>query len=904
MKKTLLTILLLLPTLFYGQSQLDNWLFGSESGIAFTPGERALIPNANIEAPAGCSSISNVDRELLFYTNGETVWNANHEVMEDGDGLSGEPENAQNSIIIPKPNSSTNYYIFTTRKNHSPLHVAGTKYSEVEISATYPLGKVIRKNVPLNIFFTEKITAIYNDDGTEIYVITFGTLIDVADSPFNTFSIYKVDSSGVSLRTTLEAPEASSNTSEGVIKASPDGTTIALAIYDFNDKEGIYLYDFDRSNGDITFRRKLSMNIGVGVWSVPYGLEFSQDSKFLYYSGKFNVGGNLIRQVQVNDTNGRNGEPVTITTSSSEIYRTMQLASNGRIYVAKKFDTEEQENANTIAYIEFPEVEGIACEFRRGDLNLTPMSIAKGLPNAIPNLFESRIFGENQCYVDPFSFTAESYVNITAIEWTFGDGNSSNDINATHTYSAPGEYMVEALLTLSNNTQTRIYKPVIAYELPVLTPNQELVECDDDSDGLTIFNLKSIRSKITDPSLNEKLFFYLSQNDLDNDNQIPDPENFRNTSINQEIFVKVVNENGCFESTSFFLNSKFVPLDDITDFFTCENSDGAVGNAQGIFNMIDIETSIRTQLNIDASTTLEFYRTKQDAQTNLNAIEDEFISTSTTIFVKGQEADLSCAGIKDFNVIVNSSLSVDLLPEYTICFDPSLQPPVILDGGISFDRHEWRDASDNLLSTNKDFTLDGIGKFSLTVFKNENGINCSYTQSFTVINPEKPVFLDINVDTEDPLNNIVDVNVEGNSSYTFSLDNVNFFGNGTNYVFSNVEAGLQTVYVKDINDCEQPIQTTVAVIGFKKYFTPNGDGSNDFWNVVGLSATSFKSINLYVYDRFGKIVKTITDFNSLGWDGTYNGKELLENSYWFTVKIVDKNDNLIERSGNFSLIRD
>jgi len=320
--------------------------------------------------------------------------------------------------------------------------------------------------------------------------------------------------------------------------------------------------------------------------------------------------------------------------------------------------------------------------------------------------------------------------------------------------------------------------------------------------------------------------------------------------------------------------------------------------------MIDIETSIRTQLNIDASTTLAFYRTKQDAQTNLNAIEDEFITSSTTIFVKGQEADLSCAGIKDFNLVVNSSLSVNLLPEYTICFDPSLQPPVVIDGGITFDRHEWRDATDNLLSTNKDFTLDGVGSYSLTVFKNENGINCSYTQSFTVINPEKPTFLNINVDTEDPLNNLVDINIDGNSNYTFSLDNNNFFGNGTNYTFTNVEAGLQTVYVKDINNCEQPIQATVAVIGFKKYFTPNGDGANDFWNVVGLSGTSFKSINLQVYDRFGKIVKTITDFDSLGWDGTYNGKELIENSYWFTVKIVDRNDNLIERSGNFSLIRD
>ena len=147
------------------------------------------------------------------------------------------------------------------------------------------------------------------------------------------------------------------------------------------------------------------------------------------------------------------------------------------------------------------------------------------------------------------------------------------------------------------------------------------------------------------------------------------------------------------------------------------------------------------------------------------------------------------------------------------------------------------------------------------------------------------------------------INVNGNSNYEFSLDNINFFGNSTSYTFSNVEAGLQTVYVKDINNCEQPIQTNVSVIGFKKYFTPNGDGENDFWNIKGLDAANFKSVNVVIFDRFGKTVATITDFNTLGWDGSYNGKPLPENNYWFKSEIIDKNDNVMSESGNFSLLR-
>ena len=893
-------IVSLLPIISFGQSQTDNWFFGSESGLEFRPTNVSISNGSSIENTIGCTAFSDVNRQVLFYSNGETVWNRNNEVMENGNNLSGETSNTQNSIIVPKPGSSSNYYLFTARRENSNSHVAGLKYSEIEISTTFPLGKVITKNAPLDIFYTEKITAVYSADGNTVYVIAFGTKNSENNEPFNTLSVYKVDATGVSRRETIEVSEASSPTSKGVMKASPDGKTIALAVYDFEDREGIYLFDFDRTNGAITYRRILSMNIGPGVWTVPYGLEFSQDSKILYYTGTLNSGNSsLLRQIPLEAS----GEPTNIFSSTSENYGSLQLASNGKIYMAKSFSDEDETNSNTVAVINFPNVLGIECDFQRADLNLTPLSVSRGLPNFIPNLFASKISGENQCYVDPFSFSAASYVNITNIDWDFGDGNSASGVNVNHTYSAPGNYVVEALLTLSNNTKTRIYKTVTAYELPVLTSNQELVECDDDADGSTIFNLFSIRSKITNPILDEELFFYLTLDDLNNDIQIPNPENFQNSSQNQEIFVKVVNENGCFETTSFFISAKFVPLNNISNFYTCEDSDGIIGNNIGQFNASDIETSIRVQLNIPSSTTLSFYRTRLDAQTNRNPLEDTFTSATSTLFVKGQEADLSCAGIQSFEVIVNAALTINLEELYTICFDPSLKPPVVVSANGTFNRFEWRDATGNILSTSQDFTLATIGNFSLTVYKSENGIECSNSKSFTVIYPEAPSFSDIIVNTEDETNNIVTINVNGNSNYEFSLDNINFFGNSTSYTFSNVEAGLQTVYVKDINNCEQPIQTNVSVIGFKKYFTPNGDGENDFWNIKGLDAANFKSVNVVIFDRFGKTVATITDFNTLGWDGSYNGKPLPENNYWFKSEIIDKNDNVMSESGNFSLLR-
>jgi gliding motility-associated-like protein len=123
------------------------------------------------------------------------------------------------------------------------------------------------------------------------------------------------------------------------------------------------------------------------------------------------------------------------------------------------------------------------------------------------------------------------------------------------------------------------------------------------------------------------------------------------------------------------------------------------------------------------------------------------------------------------------------------------------------------------------------------------------------------------------------------------------------FTFNNVEAGLRTIYVRDINNCEEPIFTNVSVIGFKKFFTPNNDGKNDYWNISGLDETSFRSINVRIFDRYGKLIHQIINLTSLGWDGTYNNQKLIPNNYWFKAEIIDKDNNLISKTGNFSLIR-
>jgi gliding motility-associated-like protein len=118
-------------------------------------------------------------------------------------------------------------------------------------------------------------------------------------------------------------------------------------------------------------------------------------------------------------------------------------------------------------------------------------------------------------------------------------------------------------------------------------------------------------------------------------------------------------------------------------------------------------------------------------------------------------------------------------------------------------------------------------------------------------------------------------------------------------VFTGVEAGTHTVLVSDLEGCTN-LSIEVTVIDYPKYFTPNGDGIHDTWNILGLNQADAK---LYIFDRYGKLIKQISTVDgSRGWDGTYNGAQLPSTDYWFTLEYTENNQQKQFKS-HFSLKR-
>jgi gliding motility-associated-like protein len=173
-----------------------------------------------------------------------------------------------------------------------------------------------------------------------------------------------------------------------------------------------------------------------------------------------------------------------------------------------------------------------------------------------------------------------------------------------------------------------------------------------------------------------------------------------------------------------------------------------------------------------------------------------------------------------------------------------------------------------------------------------NNFSCDASKDFIVTNSGPPTIIDIATSDWSPTNNSAVITATGLGTYLYSLDNVNF---QTSNTFNNLLPGFYTAYVKDENGCGKANEDFV-LLNYPKYFTPNGDGYNDTWQIR--FSTFEPNLNVDIFDRFGKFLIRLRGGDS-GWDGTYNGQDVFSTDYWF---VVTREDGKIYK-GHFSLKR-
>ncbi len=181
--------------------------------------------------------------------------------------------------------------------------------------------------------------------------------------------------------------------------------------------------------------------------------------------------------------------------------------------------------------------------------------------------------------------------------------------------------------------------------------------------------------------------------------------------------------------------------------------------------------------------------------------------------------------------------------------------------------------------TTSSLVVSNAGIHSLTITNSQGGLTCEITAVITVLESKPPSISDILID-DLKSDNTVTVVLQDKGDYEFKLDNGEY---QTSATWNQVSPGMHTITVNDPKGCGA-ISEEIVVVGFPKYFTPNGDNTNDKWKIEGLS--KLQDPVVYIFDRQGKLVDQFTDQDE-GWDGTMKGQILPSSDYWF--KLTYKN---------------
>ena len=151
----------------------------------------------------------------------------------------------------------------------------------------------------------------------------------------------------------------------------------------------------------------------------------------------------------------------------------------------------------------------------------------------------------------------------------------------------------------------------------------------------------------------------------------------------------------------------------------------------------------------------------------------------------------------------------------------------------------------------------------------------------------------------DPDINIIEIIVDGDGDYEYAI-NEGMFQDET--VFRNVPPGINTVIINDKNGCGTTDPLPFLVVGYPKFFTPNGDGTNDSWNIKGIETLTNPVV--FVFDRYGMLLKQLGALDA--WDGTFNGRPMPSSDYWFRFEYAESEADVVvakTRKTHFSLKR-
>ncbi|MBT8245785.1 MAG: T9SS type B sorting domain-containing protein [Winogradskyella sp.] len=425
----------------------------------------------------------------------------------------------------------------------------------------------------------------------------------------------------------------------------------------------------------------------------------------------------------------------------------------------------------------------------------------------------------------------------------------------------------------------------IVNEVPIANTIDDDFVCDDTSnDGEEFFTFSDYDSQILgsqSPTTFEFFYFDNSADAMDI-NAIPLADSYLVNSLSTIVHARIQNRNNpnCFARTSFQLGVNVLPIAATpTDFDVCDDDSN---DGEELFSLGDKDIEVLDGLSPN-DFDVKYYLSIDDAIQDENQISDDFTNTETpqTIYVRLENViSPDCYTTTQFDIYVREQpvLLMDAL--WPICEGETVD--VIADAG--YDHYSWSNGEMTQI-----ITVDAPQRLTVRVWNDYGNLICETEKTITVTQSNIA-----SIDTVDwtQSQNSITIEVTGNGDYEYSIDGIIYQDSNT---FNNLLLDEYTVYVRDKLGCGT-VSETVYLLGAPKFFTPNGDGNNDTWQIINGFVEPSNTIR--IFDRYGKLLKQLSP-TDIGWDGTFNGNMLPTNDYWFTVE----RQNGRTYTGHFTLKR-
>jgi hypothetical protein len=473
----------------YSQKEHSKWCFGSKATLDFLSGTPVAVANSSINSLEGCMSLADSSGNLLFYTDGVSVWNKNHAIMDNGNGLMGHSSTTQSSFVVKKPGQNSSiYYLFTLGQ----LGTGCLGYSVIDMSLAAGLGSVTVKNDTLATTMTEKLHGTLHCNGTDVWVVGH-------KYNSNAFYAYLVSAVGVNPAPVISSiglmhgPNTGSvSSSIGTLKIAPNGKKISLVIA---DPKSVELFDFNPSSGQVTNALVISTNFTAEV----YGCEFSPDCSKLYVTESYNPTAQLYQYDLCAGTSSaiiNSGQLIaSVSNSLTGGLFAAQIAPDSKIYVASI-------NANSINVIANPNTAGLACNFLHLGVSLGSgiSGSYRGLPNFMSSAYRQKTqihaAAVGSCGAVTFSFAPPPYLcaqasdSVSTVLWHFNDpqsgaANTSSLVSPQHHYSQNGNYSVTLIVHYTCYTDT-LKQTVNINDIPNLVVAGKQTICKGEKAGFTL----------------------------------------------------------------------------------------------------------------------------------------------------------------------------------------------------------------------------------------------------------------------------------------------------------------------------------------------------------------------------------------------------------------------------------